>query len=101
MEKINLRTILEKHLNSIILKNDVINDCNVDLILDAMQEACEESLDAGSNSAVLSGFNSETNKELYTSGLEYLHIRNSDSNDEYWTVDNNSILNVKNNIIRK
>lgn len=100
METINLRTILENHLNSTMLKDGVISNCNIDSILDAMQEACEESIDAGSEEAVMSGFNSTTDEELYSSGLEYLHIANPDSNDEYWTVDKQSILKVKSSITR-
>jgi len=100
MEKINLRTILEKHINSKNLKNGVINNCSIDSILDAMQEACEEFIDCGSEEAVLLGTNYDTFELLFTSGTDNLHIRNDDSYDECWEVDKKSILKVKNNITR-
>jgi hypothetical protein len=83
-----------------MLKDGVISNCNIDSILDAMQEACEESIDSVSEEAVLLGYNYETFEELYSSGLEHLHITNPDSYDECWEVDKKSILKVKNNITR-
>jgi len=100
MEKINLRTILLKHINSTMLNDGVITNCNIDSILDAMQEACDESIDSGSEEAVLLGTNYETFELLFTSGSDNLHITNPDSYDECWEVDKQSILNVKNNITR-
>lgn len=97
MENIKLKEILKKHLR----KNITIDDCDIDNILDAMKEACEDALDSVEENLVLVGYNDTIDKELFNSGVESLYIRNDDSANEYWSVDKSIIFKVKKTLIKE